>query len=393
MHFNSFHSNRMDDIPDFLKRLQNKITYYVYKTVNDDDANEYAEKKKQDEVKIEENKVKENYNSTLPVLKQPTDSGIDIDRILTELYEYFLLFVKYVLYPLLCLYLSSLVANDLIVYPVGVRAVFFVLILFLCASFVHVTIGMSAFYTGRKLYEKYLNRERDDKPNPPIKLMPKIFAMLPISTTTSDSSFYNFFMYPFRYLKDVNTEKENTFLQELMKKYKDSLNESFPYYEKVKSDSMFVARKEELDKEIAEMHKIVKPKKVEEANASKNANASKEAPLPPTIQEQKPNEAVNKPKNNPLEASLPPTIQELENKKKQEAANKSAEAAKSAEASLPPTIQELENKKQEASNTLVNQPQEAEAPVNKPVNKPVNQQENKQEPVNKPLTEPVPPKI
>jgi arylsulfatase A-like enzyme len=34
---------------------------------------------------------------------------------------------------------------------------------------------MSLFYTARKLYEKYLNRDRDDKPNPPIKLMPKIF--------------------------------------------------------------------------------------------------------------------------------------------------------------------------------------------------------------------------
>lgn len=302
MHFNSFHFNRMDDIPDFLKRLQNKITYYVYKTVNDDAANEYAKKKQDvsnDEKEVKE--VKENYNSTLPVLKQPTDNGIDIDRILSELYEYFLLFVKYVLYPLLCIYLSSLVANDLIVYPVGVRVVFFVLILFLCASFVHVTIGMSLFYTGRKLYEKYLNRERDDKPNPPIKLMPKIFAMLPISTKTSDSSFYNFFMYPFRYLKDVNSEKENTFLKELMKKYTDSLNESFPYYEKVKGDTMFVSRKEELDKEIAEMHTIVRPKKVEEeANAS---NASKEAPLPPTIQElenKKKQEAevpVNKPVN------------------------------------------------------------------------------------------------
>ena len=343
------------------------------------------QKKKQDASNDEKEvkEVKENYNSTLPVLKQPTDNGIDIDRILSELYEYFLLFVKYVLYPLLCIYLSSLVANDLIVYPVGVRAVFFVLILFLCASFVHVTIGMSLFYTGRKLYEKYLNRERDDKPNPPIKLMPKIFAMLPISTKTSDSSFYNFFMYPFRYLKGEKAEVENTFLQELMKKYTDSLNESFPYYEKVKGDTMFVSRKEELDKEIAEMHTIVRPKKIEEeanaANASKNENASKEAPLPPTIQEleNKKKQEANNSVNKPAEASLPPTIQELENKKKQEAANKSAEA------SLPPTIQELENKKkQEAAKSV-------EAPVNKPQEATVNQQE----PVNKPLTEPVPPKI
>ena len=328
----------MDDIPDFLKRLQNKITYYVYKTVNDDAANEYAKKKQDvsnDEKEVKE--VKENYNSTLPVLKQPTDNGIDIDRILSELYEYFLLFVKYVLYPLLCIYLSSLVANDLIVYPAGVRIVFFVLILFLCASFVHVTVGMSLFYTVRKLYEKYLNRERDDKPDPPIKLMPKIFAMLPISTTTYESSFSNFFMYPFRYLKGEKADVENTFLQELMKKYTDSLNESFPYYEKVKGDTMFVARKEELDKEITEMHKIVKPKKVEEVEANKSNKELKEAPLPPTIQE-------------------------LENKKKLEKiASNNANALK--EAPLPPTIQEPSNK-QEVNKSNENEPLKEPVPPN-----------------------------
>jgi hypothetical protein len=313
----------MDDIPDFLKRLQNKITYYVYKTVNDDDANEYAKKKQQTLKEVKE--VKEDYNSAPPsiaALKQTTDNGIDIDRILTELYDYFLLFVRYVLYPLLCIYLSSLVANDLIVYPAGVRIVFFVLILFLCASFVHVTVGMSLFYTARKLYEKYLNRDRDDKPNPPIKLMPKIFAMLPISTTTSESSFNNFFMYPFRYLKDQNAEKENIFLQELMKKYTDSLNESFPYYEKVKGDSIFVSRKEELDKEIKEMHVIVKPKKIEEPKEKAEEKEAQLQSLPPTIQEleNKKQEPVNQepvnqepvnekePKNKPLAEPVPPKI-------------------------------------------------------------------------------------
>jgi hypothetical protein len=313
----------MDDIPDFLKRLQNKITYYVYKTVNDDDANEYAKKKQQTLKEVKE--VKEDYNSAPPsiaTLKQTTDNGIDIDRILTELYDYFLLFCRYVLYPLLCIYLSSLVANDLIVYPAGVRIVFFVLILFLCASFVHVTIGMSLFYTARKLYEKYLNRDRDDKPNPPIKLMPKIFAMLPISTTTSESSFNNFFMYPFRYLKDQNAEKENVFLQELMKKYTDSLNESFPYYEKVKGDSIFVSRKKELDKEIKEMHVIVKPKKIEEPKEKAEEKEEQLQSLPPTIQEleNKKQEPVNQepvnqepvnekePKNKPLAEPVPPKI-------------------------------------------------------------------------------------
>jgi len=354
----------MDDIPDFLKRLQNKITYYIYKTVNDDDANEYAKKQQTLKEVKEVKEVKEDYNSAPPsiaALKQTTDNGIDIDRILTELYDYFLLFCRYVLYPLLCIYLSSLVANDLIVYPAGVRIVFFVLILFLCATFVHVTIGMSLFYTARKLYEKYLNRDRDDKPNPPIKLMPKIFAMLPISTKTSESSFYNFFMYPFRYLKDQNAEKENVFLQELMKKYTDSLNESFPYYEKVKGDSIFVSRKEELDKEIKEMHVIVKPKKVEEPKEKEE----KEAPLPPTIQELENKKQKEAPANKEAQVNK----EALANK--EVLANKEAPANKAQLQSLPPTIQELENKKQE----------------------PVNQEPNEKEPKNKPLTEPVPPKI
>ena len=38
-------------IPDFLKRLQNKLTYYIYKTVNDDEANKYAEQKQKQQQK------------------------------------------------------------------------------------------------------------------------------------------------------------------------------------------------------------------------------------------------------------------------------------------------------------------------------------------------------
>ena len=331
----------MDNIPDFLKRLQNKITYYIYNNVNDDAANKYAEqKKKQVEVK-EVKEVKEAYDSNVSisstiVSKQSTDNGIDIDRILTELYDNFLLFIKYVLYPLLCIYLSSLVANDLIVYPVGVRIVFFILILYLCVSFIHIIVGISLFYTVRKLYEKYLNREREEMPNPPIKLMPKIFAMLPISTTTSDSSFYNFFMYPFRYLKGEKAEVNNIFLQELMKKYTDSLNESFPYYETVKGDSIFASRKEEFDKNIAEMHTIVKPKKVEQTST-----------LPRTIEEN--NAIMGKTfiqltiNNVPIDNPLPPTIDEKPTiAKNQTIANKQTvipSANTLVEQSLPPTIE------------------------------------------------------
>lgn len=75
---------------------------------------------------------------------------------------------------------------------------------------------MVGYYICKKLYEMYLNREQDP-PQPRVKLMPKIFAMIPFTTYTSDNGLINLFLYPFRYLKGDNAEKDFSFLQILMK--------------------------------------------------------------------------------------------------------------------------------------------------------------------------------
>jgi hypothetical protein len=126
-------------IPDFLKRLQNKLTYYIYKTVNDDEANKYAEQKqKQTPTEIKEDIVEA---VTLPTTTTTVDQ-IDISRILENVYDKGSQLVSILFYPILSLYLASLVANELIVYPAPIRLIFFILVLVLCNIFAYIAILM-----------------------------------------------------------------------------------------------------------------------------------------------------------------------------------------------------------------------------------------------------------
>ena len=263
-------------IPDFLKRLQNKLTYYIYKTVNDDEANKYAEQKQQP-IEIKEDVVEA---VTLPT-KTTTVDQIDISRILQNVYDKGSQLVSILFYPILSLYLASLVANELIVYPAPIRLIFFILVLVLCNIFAYIAILMVGYYICKKLYEMYLNREQDP-PQPRVKLMPKIFAMIPFTTYTSDNGLVNLFLYPFRYLKGDNAEKDFSFLQILMKKYTDSLNESFPYYEVIRTtEEIFTDRKEIFDKTENDMHKLMKRKEKEVPLPNQSTPLPKEStPLP-----------------------------------------------------------------------------------------------------------------
>jgi hypothetical protein len=304
-------------IPDFLKRLQNKLTYYIYKTVNDDEANKYAEQKqKQQPTEIKEDIVEA---VTLPT-KTTTVDQIDISRILENVYDKGSQLVSILFYPILSLYLASLVANELIVYPAPIRLIFFILVLVLCNIFAYIAILMVGYYICKKLYEMYLNREQDP-PQPRVKLMPKIFAMIPFTTYTSDNGLVNLFLYPFRYLKGDNAEKDFSFLQILMKKYTDSLNESFPYYEVIRTtEEIFTDRKEIFDKTENDMHKLMKPKEKEVPLPNQSTPLPKESATAPLPKESAtaslPKESITPLSKEPIskEAPLPTIIEPKEPK-------------------------------------------------------------------------------
>jgi hypothetical protein len=271
---------------DFLERLKNKLTYLIYTTVNDEDANRYAEEQKKLAEKTEnkeqkEPDVKEQYDDKAPTETTDKTEGISFKRIVTQFWEYLQYFGRILFFPLLSLYVASLVANDLIVYPVAIRVIFFIFVFVLSFTNMLIASGLGLFYVGKKLYELYLNRDRDDKPNPPIKLMPRIFALLPITTTESDNIVGKIFLYPFRYLKEESLEANSNgiipktqeeYLKDVMDQYKKNLADSFPYYKKVSGEYDFVEQKKEFDKLHDKMHvKPIKPEK------------PKEAPLPNVI--------------------------------------------------------------------------------------------------------------
>lgn len=260
---------------DLIERLKNKLSYYIYKTVNDDDANKYAEEQKHKEP-AKEPVTTEQYDDTAkPVAKSDatpsTDAstGVSITGIITQVWEYTLLFIEQYFFTILSLFLACYVANDLMMYSAAIRVIFFVFTLIVCISSSVIASGLALFYGGKKIYEKYLNRERDDKPNPPIKLMPKIFAILPITTYEPENIIGRFLLYPFRYLKEETLtansngnipKPQKELLEDIMATYKKSLSESFPYYETVKGQAPFIVQKKEMDKLLDKMHeKKVKP--------------------------------------------------------------------------------------------------------------------------------------
>ena len=256
---------------DFIERLRNKITYFIYKTVNDDDANKYAEEQKHKEPANEPVTTEQYDDTAKPAATSSTDAstGVSVTGIITQVWEYTLLFIEQYFFTILSLFLACYVANDLMMYSPAIRVIFFIFTLIVCISSSVIASVLALFYGGKKIYEKYLNRERDDKPNPPIKLMPKIFAILPVTTYEPENIIGRFLIYPFRYLKEETLtansngnmpKPQKELLEDIMAKYKKSLSESFPYYETVKGQAPFVVQKKEMDKLLDKMHeKKVKP--------------------------------------------------------------------------------------------------------------------------------------
>jgi hypothetical protein len=326
-----------ENIPDFLKRLKNKLTYYIYKTVNDDDANKYIEekeKKKDIKENLTETDIKNTASTVSTNVSTAKDNAKDqlsLSRIFDKISDKAGEILPLILYPIISLYVACLIANELIMYPAAIRLIFFIFVCVLCNLFGYIGVSLLLFYIGKKLYEIYLNRKQNDdleesnEPKEPIKLMPTIFALLPLTTYRSDNALVNVLLYPFRYLKGNSAVDDNEILQTIMKKYTDSLKESFPYIEKVSGDELFKQRTKEFDKAFKKLHVLNLPKPESNENIS-NESVPKEpanAPLPKEpanapLSKEPANAPLSKePAKESTNAPMPPTIQELENKKKE----------------------------------------------------------------------------
>ena len=168
--------------------------------------------------------------------------------------------IQQLIYPLLILYLASLVSNEMIVYPAPIRVLFFLFVLILCSVFSPATVILVFYYLMKAGYSYYRNELEDrDGGKTGIRIYPRIFALLPITTTPATSLLGRLFKYPFHYPKTEQDRKElertdGKGEKSIMDEYMEVLKESFPYGETVKGSEPFAERYATIEKNIKRIH-------------------------------------------------------------------------------------------------------------------------------------------
>ena len=254
----------------------------VYTTVNDkiikvkDTLTEVKKQVEKSEEKKEEEK-QESY-APPPVEKSTKDKIFDF---LAKLKEYFIIAGTILLKLMFYIYLASLVANDMMMYPPVIRAFFFAFTLFVTYTFSAFAFFVSCYYALRRGYDYYHQNLSSEMPKPPLSF-PMIFAILPLTTMYPESSIVRFFMWAFMYQKSSKPErmeKENNRLEVIMTEYWKDLNKSFDYLNKIKSKEPFSGfyKLNEEHLTVKYMHPIQKPDTVVESSNEENKDEAKDA--------------------------------------------------------------------------------------------------------------------
>ncbi len=277
-----------------LASLKRKVMYNIYTLVNDPNANEFAEENAQSNPDDESMSASLSslFSTPKPETNTPTEDVIaftsneKINRILNRVYG----IMKQCVVPFICLLLAMYVANDMIVYSIPIRVIFFVFTYAICFLFRPFMLLLVMFYAGKMMYHLYLNKLSAGAPR---RMLPKIFAILPITTTKPVSALMTFLMYPFTYPK---TEKDEEKLKVIMEEYMDSLKDTFPYFETVQSVPVFAEGWKQIQEWSAHLHD--KPVPQEEV-------PSNQAPMPAVL---------GKPQNEtPVNQALPAVLGKPQN--------------------------------------------------------------------------------
>jgi hypothetical protein len=227
--------------------LKNKLTYMLHNIAYDPNANKFVEErnKKINEEK-EENIQNTSDDKTTDELNDP--NKFNIMRTIKKIANTTKTIILTGIIPFIALMLSMIIANELIVYSVPIRIIFFVFTFLICFFLPPFAIILGFFYTLKGGYSYYVNHMTD---RPKREIMPTIYALLPITTYKPLSSFGSFFLYPFTYPK---TEIASEQLPKTMNQYVTDLEMSFKDLDKVKNIPIFIDCIKQIQKDISELH-------------------------------------------------------------------------------------------------------------------------------------------
>jgi hypothetical protein len=200
------------------------------------------------------NKILSTLQDRVDQLQDDSDpSKISFSRIVKKIWRYIQLIVEKGFFPFMACIMAMYVSNEMIMYPAPIRVIFFIVTIFAFMFFQPAAIGLILFYIGKAGYNYYVNEMIGKEKK---RIMPTLFAWLPITTYQPEGNLEAFFLYPFTYPKTVADKEE---LPKIMEEYQASLDQSFPYLEKIRS-LPFVAEGLALIKENMEnLHKEAEP--------------------------------------------------------------------------------------------------------------------------------------
>ena len=234
-------SDNIDD-ESFFTKFINLISYKINTAISDPNADKYAaERAKKREERLRQQAAQN--NTTVNNTTNPNE--FNIKRFLNKVLSEIKIYVAKIFFPFVALMLAMIVANEMFVYSVPVRIIFFIFTFLVCFFTPPLCIILGFYYILKGAYSYYINNMtgRTDK----LLIMPTIYALLPITTYTPESSILKFFYYPFRYPKSAISEVT---IPKTMESYWKELNESFKDLDKVKNLPIFSKQLEKLETKI-----------------------------------------------------------------------------------------------------------------------------------------------
>jgi hypothetical protein len=258
-----------DTSTSLFSNIVNKAKYKAFKAAYDPKANEFAKeeaKRKQDDEAKKKELAKEKADNTTTADTTTNDTNSDPNKFSTKRFikntgNQTWYYIKKGLIPFASLMLAMIVTNEMIVYSVPIRIIFFIFTFAICYIVPFYAIILTIFYIFKGGYSYYVNnmtaRQKRD-------IMPTIFALLPVTTYKPMSSFMAFIMYPFTYPK---TEQAAIKLPEIMTQYWEDLKGSFKYLDKIQNLPIFAEDLKKIKADLDNMHNL---DKIQSNNVSEN---------------------------------------------------------------------------------------------------------------------------
>jgi hypothetical protein len=238
-----------------LSNFTNKIKYKLHEATYDPKANEFAQKQAETQKKVDEEKQTATIEATEK--KEIEENGdpnkFSGKRLVKKIGNQTLDILKKAFLPFLGLMLAMVVTNEMIIYSVPIRVIFFLFTFFIVIFTPFYGVLLGFFYLVKAGYSYYYNNMTD---RPKREIMPSIFALMPVTMYQPTSQLGSIFLYPFTYPK---TELDAQKLPVIMKQYWDDLQSSFKHLDTIRNLPIFSEQLKNIQVQLKEINTAPEP--------------------------------------------------------------------------------------------------------------------------------------